>query len=87
MPTPQVHHRQNEQILQLKEALGRHAIREEFDYPGDAPEFCGWWCGECKNMVEADASGHASDCLLNDVAPSGSRADNARATKQEVPHE
>ena len=72
---------------ELRRKLAGYAITEEYDFPGDAPEFCGFWCNECKEHVEADGSGHRDSCLCHGVRPqtaraalvSGSREDGADA--------
>lgn len=58
-------------VGELRELLVKHAVHEEFDYPGDAPESCGLWCDICNQHVDDDnpAIGHAETCALNSDAP------------------
>jgi hypothetical protein len=57
-----------------KVALTKHGTHEEFDFPGDAPESCGWWCDLCNGAGGengrdgARAIEHKPDCLLFDPA-------------------
>lgn len=67
------------EVGRLRVRLGHWAITEEFDYPGDAEEFCGYWCHECKDHVEADGSGHGKECPCHGIAPDTARAVAARA--------
>ncbi len=66
-------------IEALKARLGSYAITEEYDFPGDAAEFCGYWCHECREHVEADGTGHGKDCPCHGVAPNTPRAVKERA--------
>ncbi|MBD3845957.1 zinc-ribbon domain-containing protein [Bosea sp. SSUT16] len=63
----------------LRIRLGSYAITEEYDFPGDAEEFCGYWCHECREHVEADGTGHGKDCPCHGVAPNTPRAVKERA--------
>ena len=53
----------------LRAALARYAIQADFDYPAETPEFCGWWCQECRSLVEEDGTGHEAGCLIHGVNP------------------
>jgi hypothetical protein len=68
-----------ESVETLKARLGSYAITEEYDFPGDAEEFCGYWCHECREHVEADGTGHGKDCPCYGVAPNTPRAVKERA--------
>jgi hypothetical protein len=65
---------------ELAKRLGYYAITEEYDSPSDVPEFCGWWCNECKTHIEASGSGHAAGCLCYGIAPMTDRALRERAS-------
>ena len=71
----------------LREALGEELVIEEYDYPGDAPEFCGWLCRSCGYTVEADGSGHKAGCVIEGMKPYGKRADRARAALKAPAHD
>lgn len=62
--------------------LAYYAITEEFDFPGDTEEFCGYWCHECRGHVEADGSGHLDECPCHGVAPMAPRAVKERAVAE-----
>lgn len=62
---------QAQEIARLKSKLARYAIHEEYDCPGDAPEFCGWLCSICGEHVEENGSGHLSDCVISGHNPNG----------------
>ncbi|MDO9364648.1 MAG: hypothetical protein Q7T60_17100 [Sphingopyxis sp.] len=66
-------------IAGLRTRLGLYAIREEFDYPAEVPEFCGYWCEDCKDHIEADGSAHGEKCLCRGVPPMTQRAIRTRA--------
>jgi hypothetical protein len=52
-------------------ALINHCIVEEYDYPGDAPEVCGWKCTICgMSDIEAHTIEHKRECPLAVVTPS-----------------
>lgn len=57
---------QAQEIARLKGELARYAIHEEYDCPGDTPEFCGWLCSICGEHVEENGSGHLNDCVIRD---------------------
>lgn len=49
----------------LKEAMERllkYDVVMSYDYPGDAPVECGFWCDLCKEHIE-DGAGHRPGCL------------------------
>lgn len=53
-------------VEDLEDALKENVVIEEFDYPGDAPESCGWVCRSCEGNGEtADTVEHKSECLLS----------------------
>lgn len=40
-------------------------IQPEYDFPGDAPELCGYQCGECKGYGDDEESiDHDADCFV-----------------------
>lgn len=47
-------------------ALVQHGTHEEFDYPGDGPESCGWWCDICNQHIDDDdrAQDHSASCVI-----------------------
>lgn len=57
---------QAQEIARLKGKLALYAIHEEYDCPGDTPEFCGWLCSICGEHVEENGSGHLNDCVIRD---------------------
>ena len=57
---------QAQENAKLKSKLARYAIHEEYDCPGDTPEFCGWLCSICGEHVEENGSGHLNDCVIRD---------------------
>lgn len=68
---------------ELRRKLAGYAITEEYDFPGDAPEFCGFWCNECKEHVEADGSGHRDSCLCHGERPQTARATLVSGSREE----
>ena len=50
-------------------AIRPHIIVAEFDYPAERPEFCGWLCQVCGEMIEDDGQGHGEDCAIAGLAP------------------
>ena len=62
---------QAQENAKLKSKLARYAIHEEYDCPGDTPEFCGWLCSICGEHVEENGSGHLSDCVISGHNPNG----------------
>lgn len=56
-------------VAEMEAGLAHFAIIETYDYPGDVPESCGWWCNLCKEHVELDGSGHHADCMIAGQMP------------------
>lgn len=56
-------------VKELEKRLAMYAIHAEYDSPGDVPEFCGWWCEECKEHVETDGTGHRENCSIHGMPP------------------
>ena len=56
-------------LERIHAAAVKHGTHEEFDYPGDAPESCGWWCDICEQHINDDdqSLGHALHCPIEVV--------------------
>jgi hypothetical protein len=64
-----------EEAEALVKRLAAYAIHAEYDSPSDVPEFCGWWCEECKEHIEEDGTGHREGCLVHGQPPAALRAE------------
>lgn len=53
--------RQNER---LREVLAEWVVQPDYDWPGDAPEICGYQCCVCKALSEDETIEHKTDCPL-----------------------
>jgi hypothetical protein len=59
------------EIAALRRALEEHAIHAEYDYPGDAPELCGYTCQICKGFgARNEDVEHETSCVLSSPTPS-----------------
>ncbi|MCH9751080.1 MAG: hypothetical protein K0U61_02575 [Alphaproteobacteria bacterium] len=56
-------------LERLHAAAVRFGTHEEFDYPAEVPESCGWWCDICEQHIDDDdhALGHALHCPVEVV--------------------
>jgi hypothetical protein len=55
-------------LEEAKERLALELVREEYDYPGDAAEYCGLHCRMCgEGIAEDGLTGHLLDCPLYGV--------------------
>lgn len=67
------------ELPKLRALVGSYAINDEFDFPADVPEFCGFWCNQCKNDISLGGEGHSTRCACFGVAPDTAQARKERA--------